>query len=134
MTSFLQQCTGCHIDGVAMHWYDAAWNTGYFTNYFTDAYASFKKPLWITEVRFYIVDTLPSSIRWHSLGLADLCLFVQFAGAGSVAEQQTFLKTVLPWMEQQSFIERYAAFGTSTRLAFLRSLQDSFSFTRDTTH
>lgn len=38
MKNFLKACTGCHIDAVAMHWYDAAWNTGYFTNYFTGTF------------------------------------------------------------------------------------------------
>lgn len=28
-----------------------------------------------------------------------------------MAEQQSFLSFVLPWMEEQTFIERYAGFG-----------------------
>lgn len=40
----------------------------------------FQKPIWLTE----------------------------FAGSGSSAEQQAFFKQVLPWMEQQPWIERYA--------------------------
>lgn len=52
MQNFLANCTSCQIDAVALvrvnhvsefptrtdrytaqHWYDAAWNTGYFFNY-----------------------------------------------------------------------------------------------------
>lgn len=45
-----------------------------------EAYTRFGKPIWLTE----------------------------FAGSGTVAEQQAFFATVLPWMEKQLFIERYA--------------------------
>lgn len=43
----------------------------------------------------------------------DRVLHLQFAGYGTVAEQQAFFKYLLPWMEQQAFIFRYAAFGES---------------------
>lgn len=33
---------------------------------------------------------------------------MQFAGSGTVAEQQAFFATVLPWMEKQPWLERYA--------------------------
>ncbi|KAL8276237.1 hypothetical protein RQP46_011354 [Phenoliferia psychrophenolica] len=59
-------------------------NIDYFTNYLTDLAKSTGKPLWLTE----------------------------FMGSGTVAEQQTFLETVIPWLEKSPFIERYAAFGT----------------------
>ncbi|ORY87385.1 glycosyl hydrolase catalytic core-domain-containing protein [Leucosporidium creatinivorum] len=83
MRDFLAACTGCHIDGMAMHMYDAAWNTGYFTNYLSTTYAEFGIPIWLTE----------------------------FAGSGTAEEQVTFLKYYLPWLEAQPFIFRYAAFG-----------------------
>ncbi|GAA5879947.1 hypothetical protein JCM1840_006940 [Sporobolomyces johnsonii] len=74
---------GYHVDAIALHWYDSATNIDYFTNYLTDAYDAFKLPIWLTE----------------------------FAGTGTVAEQQTFFETVIPWMENNDQIERYAAFG-----------------------
>ncbi|GAA5962665.1 hypothetical protein JCM8115_005911 [Rhodotorula mucilaginosa] len=112
LQAFFAACPQCaqECDFVALHWYDAAWNTGYFTvrmslsppgltssstadlsalhaarekNYLADAYNTLQKPIWLTE----------------------------FAGSGTVAEQQTFLKYVIPWMEKQTFIERYAGFG-----------------------
>ncbi|GAA5839774.1 hypothetical protein JCM9279_005165 [Rhodotorula babjevae] len=85
LASFFEACPTClaETDAIALHWYDAAWNIGYFTNYLEEAYARFGKPIWLTE----------------------------FAGSGTVAEQQAFFATVLPWMEKQPFIERYAGFG-----------------------
>ncbi|KAK4051341.1 hypothetical protein OIV83_002825 [Microbotryomycetes sp. JL201] len=83
LDQFLAACTSCRIDAIAIHWYDAAWNTGYFMNYLTDISNKYKKPIWLTE----------------------------FAGSGTVTEQQAFFKKVIPWMESQSFVERYAAFG-----------------------
>ncbi|GAA6039759.1 hypothetical protein JCM8097_004207 [Rhodosporidiobolus ruineniae] len=86
LQSFQAACPDCwsQIDAVALHWYDAAWNTGYFTNYLTEAHNMFPdKKIWLTE----------------------------FAGSGTSAEQQTFLKTVIPWMESQTWLERYAGFG-----------------------
>ncbi|GAA5886412.1 hypothetical protein JCM5296_001898 [Sporobolomyces johnsonii] len=74
---------GYHVDAIALHWYDSATNIDYFTNYLTDAYDAFKLPIWLTE----------------------------FAGTGTVAEQQAFFETVIPWMENNDQIERYAAFG-----------------------
>ncbi|SCZ90577.1 BZ3500_MvSof-1268-A1-R1_Chr9g10885 [Microbotryum saponariae] len=83
MADFLDNCTRCHIDAIALHWYDAAWNTGYFFNYLTDAHKKFNKPIWLTE----------------------------FAGSGTTAEQQAFLKKVIPWLEKTPWIQRYAGFG-----------------------
>jgi hypothetical protein len=84
LQQFLGNCTGCHIDALAMHWYDSATNWCYFTGYFTDAHNTFPNhQIWITE----------------------------FAGYGSTAQQQSFLEYVLPWMETQNFIDRYAGFG-----------------------
>ncbi|KPV73022.1 glycoside hydrolase family 128 protein [Rhodotorula graminis WP1] len=85
LAAFFDACPTCleETDAIALHWYDAAWNTGYFTNYLQEAHTRFGKPIWLTE----------------------------FAGSGTVAEQQAFFATVLPWMEKQPWIERYAGFG-----------------------
>ncbi|GAA5894702.1 hypothetical protein JCM8208_006048 [Rhodotorula glutinis] len=85
LAAFFEACPTClaETDAIALHWYDAAWNVGYFTNYLQEAYTRFGKPIWLTE----------------------------FAGSGTVAEQQAFFATVLPWMEKQPWLERYAGFG-----------------------
>ncbi|GAA6053905.1 hypothetical protein JCM3770_005326 [Rhodotorula araucariae] len=85
LASFFDSCPEClaETEAIALHWYDGAFNVDYFKNYLTEAYERFKKPIWVTE----------------------------FAGSGSVAEQQKFFQAVLPWMEGQPWIERYAGFG-----------------------
>ena len=32
-------------------------------------------------------------------------------GTGNAADQATFINAVVPWLEDQDFIEKYAAFG-----------------------
>ncbi|KAM0749946.1 hypothetical protein T439DRAFT_279891, partial [Meredithblackwellia eburnea MCA 4105] len=89
LQQFIAQCTGCQIDAVAVRSYDAASNTAYFKSYFSQAATTLNKPIWITEASY----------------------LTRFMGTGSAADQATFVKDVVPWLEQQSFIERYAAFG-----------------------
>ncbi|KAM0787307.1 hypothetical protein ACM66B_007082 [Microbotryomycetes sp. NB124-2] len=89
LKQFLEQCTDCRIDAVALHWYDQATNTAYFFKHFEEAHKVLGKPLWITE----------------------------YMGLGSPEQQGDFLKTVVPWLEQQSFVERHAAFGESSNRA-----------------
>lgn len=78
-------------------------NTAYFTSYLEQAYKNLSKPIWLTEVSEQsllprlLLLTLP--VRW------------QFMGTGSATDQATFLKFADPWLEQQTFIEKYAAFG-----------------------
>lgn len=83
LLDFVAACGGCTIDAYALHWYDAAGNTDYFTSYLTDAHAKLKKPIWLTE----------------------------FMGRGTLEEQKKFLEFAVPWLEKQEFIERYAVFG-----------------------
>ncbi len=54
LKEFLRLCTGCHVDYLAIHWYDSATNDAYFKSYMQQAYAvsgTLKLKLWITEVR-----------------------------------------------------------------------------------
>ncbi|KAM0750951.1 hypothetical protein T439DRAFT_243686 [Meredithblackwellia eburnea MCA 4105] len=85
LTSFISQCSGCTIDAVAAHWYDSATNVADFKSHFTDIHTQTGKKIWVTE----------------------------FMGSGTTAQQQTFLTEVIPWLEAQDFIERYAAFGAA---------------------
>ncbi|TKA74891.1 hypothetical protein B0A49_07886, partial [Cryomyces minteri] len=83
MKNFMTACSGCQIDFVAIHWYDSATNIAYFKNHVTNATAmAGGRPVWITE----------------------------FGASGTDAEVNTFLQTVLPWLDQQPSIERYAYF------------------------
>ncbi|GJN89713.1 hypothetical protein Rhopal_002700-T1 [Rhodotorula paludigena] len=83
LQEFMSACDGCTIDAVALHWYDSAENTDYFTAYLTEAQAKLMKPIWLTE----------------------------FMGTGTPEAQKKFLEFAVPWLDDQDWIERYAAFG-----------------------
>src|SRR4051812_33205769 len=79
LKGFLQGCKDCKIDFVVAHWYDKANNVQYFKNHMKEVFeASGRKPLWITE-----------------FGVTE-------------GDAVAFLKQVLPWMDQQEWIWRYA--------------------------
>ncbi|KAF2651597.1 glycoside hydrolase family 128 protein [Lophiostoma macrostomum CBS 122681] len=80
LKSFLTACDDCRIDFVAAHWYDSAENVSYFKQHLQDVHTQTGKPVWVTE----------------------------FAPQGSDAQKQAFLQEVLPWMDGQDWIERYA--------------------------
>lgn len=80
---FIAGCSGCKIDFVAIHWYDSAQNVDYFKKHIQDAYtASGNRPVWITE----------------------------FGPTGTDAEKINFLHQVLPWLDNQNYVQRYAMF------------------------
>lgn len=86
ITSFLSACEslGCQIDFVPFHWYDDASNVQYFYDYFGDAMkAAQGRQVWITEFEAY----------------------------GSPQDQINFMNTILPWLDQEDQIYRYAWFG-----------------------
>jgi len=82
LDSFFADCTGCQIDFIPLHWY-ANDTAANFEAYLTEAHTRYNKPIWVTE--FQLQD--------------------------SDANQIAFLKEVLPWMDSQSWIGRYAYFG-----------------------
>lgn len=88
LESFVDKCKklGCTIDFVPIHWYNDASQVDDFKTHVTDAYKSGgERPVWITEI----------------------------GASGSVAAQQSFLEEVIPWLDSQSFVERYAYFMVS---------------------
>ncbi|KAJ6012233.1 hypothetical protein N7522_002588 [Penicillium canescens] len=86
---FLGNCTGCHLDFAAIHYYQdcvtpdgqngAVWFEGNVTN----AHDVLGLPIWITEFECY----------------------------GSEEQQIAFLEQALPWLDSQGYVERYAYFG-----------------------
>ncbi|RDI83841.1 hypothetical protein Vi05172_g6253 [Venturia inaequalis] len=83
LSNFVSQCTDCHIDACAIHWYDSATNIDYFKSHISKAHtACGGKPIWITE----------------------------FQASGTDAQVVTFLQTVLPWLDNLDYVERYAYF------------------------
>lgn len=77
-------CAGCTIDFVNIHWYNGG-DANAFKAYVTQANTDTNKPVWITE----------------------------FQASGSSDEQAAFLEEVIPWLDSQSFVERYAYFMAS---------------------
>lgn len=82
---FLGNCTGCHFDFASIHYYQTCGgdNVDWFKANVTNAYNTLNLPIWVTEFQCY----------------------------GTDAEQVTFLQAVLPWMDAQSYVARYAYFG-----------------------
>lgn len=90
LARFLETCQnlGCTVDFIAIHWYgdDTASNVQNFKEHTLEAYAAGgHRPVWITE----------------------------FGVPGSTAYQQAFLEEVIPWLDSQTFVERYAYFMVS---------------------
>lgn len=84
LSEFLDACTECTIDFVPIHWYDSYSNTAYFQEQVANATAvAGGKPVWVTE-----------------FGCTD----------GTDAQIAGFLETVMPWMDAQSYVERYSYF------------------------
>jgi hypothetical protein len=82
MDQFFQHCNTCTIDFVAIHWYANNDPEG-FKSHVQQFYDKYHRPIWITE----------------------------FAASGSEEEQISFLQDVLPWLDAQDYVERYAYFG-----------------------
>ncbi|OBT38940.1 hypothetical protein VE00_10492 [Pseudogymnoascus sp. WSF 3629] len=86
---FLGNCTSCHFDFAAIHYYqdcfpaDGQSGAEWFMGNVTDAYKTLHLPVWVTEFECY----------------------------GSEDQQIAFLQQVLPWMDAQSYVVRYAYFG-----------------------
>jgi len=85
---FLGNCTSCHFNFACIHYYadcDPSNGNGaaWFEGNVTNAYSFFKLPIWITEFQCY----------------------------GTDAQQVAFLQEVLPWLDSQSYVARYAYFG-----------------------
>jgi len=83
MDQFLDACTGCTIDAIAIHIYDSATNLGYFQSYIPGVGHKYNKPVWVTE----------------------------FAGSGSQQQQIDFINTMVPFLDGEGTVERYAYFG-----------------------
>ncbi|GJE93989.1 glycoside hydrolase family 128 protein [Phanerochaete sordida] len=82
LDSFLEECSDCTIDCIAMHIYDSATNIAYYQSYISNMASKYNKPVWVTE----------------------------FGASGTTAQQTSFLQTMLPWLDAQKGVERYAYF------------------------
>jgi Glycosyl hydrolase catalytic core len=84
LDQFVSLCTGCRIDAIAVHLYA---DTLGAVQGKIQAFEKYNKPIWLTE-------------------------FACFHGSGcSLAEQETFMKAVIPYLEGESHVARYAWFS-----------------------
>jgi len=88
MGSFLNACHNCRIDAIAIHSY---WCTLDGVKNLVDSYRRFGKKIWITEI-----------------ACADPRFDVSMQG------QARFMQEVVPWLEQEEIIEKYAWFSYFT--------------------
>ena len=86
--SFIQQCDGCTIDFIPVHWYDVSASS--FIAYVELWHNAFNKPIWVTE--------------WA-------CQNFNGGAQCSASDVKTFLETTTAWLDQQWYVERYAWFG-----------------------
>jgi hypothetical protein len=86
LQQFLNACGGsCEIDFFPVHWYDSTGNVAYFKKHMLAAReVAGGKPVWLTE--FAMNDA-------------------------SQEAQANFIKQVVPWLDAQDWVARYAYFG-----------------------
>ncbi|KAH7078651.1 hypothetical protein BKA63DRAFT_248603 [Paraphoma chrysanthemicola] len=83
LREFLKQCSGCKIDFICIHWYSEASATQYFKQHVTAARAlAGGRPIWITE----------------------------FSATGTESQVKKFMDEVIPWLDEQPDVHRYAYF------------------------
>lgn len=84
LSNFLQECDGCQVDFVNVHWYDSYQNVEYFKTHVQNATdVAGGKPVFVSE-----------------FGCND----------GGDEEVSGFLEEVLPWMHEQEFVVGYSYF------------------------
>lgn len=101
LAKFLEACSGCTIDFIAIHWYGLANDdgVGFFKEHVGKAVnAAGGRPVWITE----------------------------FQPNGSPEEQARWLEQILPWLddESQSGVERYSYYQVDNILVSGDSLTE----------
>ncbi|KAI0828529.1 glycosyl hydrolase catalytic core-domain-containing protein [Trametes gibbosa] len=87
MDSFIEECDklGCQVDKIAMHIYDSATNVAYYQKYITDMGTRYNRSVLVTE----------------------------FGASGSVEQQQQFLQTMVPFLDNLESVSHYAWFMTA---------------------
>lgn len=85
---FLGNCTNCTVDFVNVHWYSNKYAGASYFEYFVNETRALAngRPIWITEFGLTSDDPYTD------------------------AELESFLEQVMPWMDQQSDVARYAYF------------------------
>ncbi|KAK3181589.1 hypothetical protein K4F52_007144 [Lecanicillium sp. MT-2017a] len=96
LRQFLDQCSGCHIDFIPVHWYN-------------DHRLEFDLENWVNKV--------------CRLGGGRPLWITEFQGLGSIDDQSEFLRKAIPFLDNSPCVYRYAYFGTADNSKVL--LQDN---------
>lgn len=99
LQNFMDSCTGCQVDFIALHWYGDVNSPQSFKDYIESCWEQFQRPIWVTEF-----------------------------GVNSGSEDQItdFLSQILPWLDGREYVERYAYFmARNTGSPFLLNSDNS---------
>lgn len=92
LRSFLEKCSDCDVDFIAIHWYDIGANVAYFKQHVNAAREVAQgRPIWITE----------------------------FGVQESEGAAKGFLEEVMPWLDGSADVHRYAYFMATVGEGFL---------------
>ncbi|KAM0484483.1 hypothetical protein ACHAPX_001909 [Trichoderma viride] len=86
LSQFLQACSGCNIDFIPIHWYNDHTQEGDLEN-------------WVNSI--------------CALGNGRQVWLTEFQAYGTIDEQSTFLRSAIPFLDNNPCVYRYAYFGTA---------------------
>jgi hypothetical protein len=91
LQSFINQCTGCHIDAIAIHWYGN--DPQALIAYVKDFHDTFGKDIWVTEFACQ-----------------------NFSGGAQCSQSDVvnFMNVVTAFFDSTSYVKRYFWFGAMT--------------------
>ncbi|KAF3400913.1 Alkali-sensitive linkage protein 1 [Talaromyces pinophilus] len=85
LSEFLQACSDCNIDFVPIHWYNDASLESDLENWVNSVCSLTGRQVWLTEFQAY----------------------------GSIDDQSNFLRSAIPFLDDNDCVYRYAYFGTA---------------------
>lgn len=88
LTEFMSACADCEIDFVSAHWYGP--DLALFQSQISTIHTTFNLPVWVTEM---------ACTNWVA------------ATNPTASEISAFMTSSIQWMEDQSWLEKYAWFG-----------------------
>ncbi|KAI0161986.1 glycoside hydrolase family 128 protein [Xylariaceae sp. FL1272] len=83
LSYFMGNCTGCTVDFIPLHFYGSVLDPGAFQSYVESAWKLFGLPIWVTEFG---------------------------TTSGTEAQVLSWLQVVIPWLDAQPYVKRYAYF------------------------
>ncbi|OAR02166.1 hypothetical protein LLEC1_03498 [Akanthomyces lecanii] len=121
ITQFMDQCQGCHVDFIPIHWYNP-FSLGHDFENWVRRVCGLGKPVWITEVSILF----SAGIVCEKKHVATDRYLQQFKGmGGSSQDELAFLQQAMAFLEGNACVQRYAYFGTANNDMSLLSNEQS---------